>query len=227
MVTLQETLDALNTRYAVKKFDATKTLSEEQISFLEEALRLTPSSFGFEPWKFVFITDHKVKQKLFEFSPKNSQVIDAPLLIVLCAKDYVGSQDVRDLVERTSKIRQIEVEKLSGFKKGLRNYIWARNLNAWFLGIPEFIFGTKVFRQWETKQVYVALGNLVSVCAHHKIDTAPMEGFNQSAYKIILGDKIEGYRPVALCAVGYHADNDKFASMAKVRRTQEDVIVRM
>ena len=227
MLTSQETLNALNTRYAVKKFNTTKTLSEEHISLLEETLRLTPSSFGFEPWKFVFITNSDIKQKLFEFSPKNSQVIDAPLLIVLCAKDCVGGQDVRDLVERTSTIRQIEVEKLSGFKKGLWNYVWARNLNAWFLGIPEFIFGTKVFRQWETKQVYVALGNLLSVCAHHKIDAAPMEGFNQSAYKIILGEKIEGYRPVALCAVGYRSDSDKFASMAKVRKTQEDVIVRI
>ena len=227
MLTLQETVNALNTRYAVKKFDTTRTLSEEQMTLLEETVRLTPSSFGFEPWKFVFITDPQVKQKLFEFSPKNPQVIDAPLLIVFCAKDHVGSQDILDLVERTSKIIQIEVEKLSGFKKGLRNYIWARNLNAWFLGIPELIFGTKVFRQWETKQVYVALGNLLSVCAHHEIDTAPMEGFNQSAYKIILGDKIEGYRPVALCAVGYHAADDKFASMAKVRKTQEEVIVKI
>ncbi len=225
MLTPQETLSALNTRYAVKKFDTTKTLSEEHINLLQEVLRLTPSSFGFEPWKFVFVTDPNVKQKLFEFSPKNSQVVDAPLLIVLCAKDYVGGQDVQDLVERTSRMRQIEVEKLSGFKKGLRNYTWARNLNAWFLGIPELIFGTKVFRQWETKQVYVALGNLLSVCAHHNIDAAPMEGFNQSAYNLILGEKIEGYRPVALCAVGYRSDSDKFASMAKVRKAKEEVIV--
>ena len=121
MISPQETLDALNTRYAVKKFDTTKTLSEEKISFLEETLRLTPSSFGFEPWKFVFITDPQVKQKLFEFSPKNPQVIDAPLLIVFCAKDHVGSQDILDLVERTSKIRQIEVEKLTELYMGTKS----------------------------------------------------------------------------------------------------------
>lgn len=227
MITIQETLDALTARYAVKKFDTTKTLSAEQIHLLEETLRLTPSSFGFEPWKFVFITDPNVKQKLFDSSMKNAQVITAPLLIVLCAKDHVGGRDVLDLVDRTMKIRQVEIGVLSGFKKGLYRYEWARNLNAWFLGIPEIIFGTKVFRQWETKQVYVALGNLISVCAHHKIDAAPMEGFNQSAYKSILGEKIKGYSPVVMCAVGYRDDTDRFASMAKVRKTHEEVIVKI
>lgn len=227
MVTLQETLDALNTRYAVKKFDSTRTLSADQIHLLEETLRLSPSSFGFEPWKFVFVTDPHVKQKLSAFSMKNAQVIEAPLLIVLCAKDCVGRKDVVDLVERTMRIRQVEIGALSRFKKGLYQYMWARNLNAWFLGILEIIFGTKVFRQWETKQVYVALGNLLSVCAHHKIDAAPMEGFNQVAYKKILGKKIEGYTPVILCAVGHHADIDRFASMAKVRKNIEEVIVKI
>jgi len=227
MISPQETLDALNTRYAVKKFDTTETLSEEKISFLEETLRLTPSSFGFEPWKFVFITDRNVKQELFKFSPKNNQVIDAPLLIVLCAKDYVGDRDVFDLVKRTMKIRQVSMEILSGFRKGLYRYVWARNLNTLLFGIPEIIFGTKVFRQWETKQVYIALGSLLSVCAHHKIDAAPMEGFSQSAYKNILGEKIKGYSPVVLCAVGYRDENDIFASMAKVRKTKEEVIVKI
>ncbi|MFZ2152005.1 MAG: NAD(P)H-dependent oxidoreductase [Minisyncoccia bacterium] len=227
MITPQDTLNALNTRYAVKKFDSSKKLSDEYIELLEETLRLTPSSFGFEPWKFVFITDPNVRQKLFEFSPKNPQVVDAPLLIVLCAKDYVGNNDVVDLVQRTMKIRQVEEKVLGGFKKGLYRYVWARNINIWLLGIMEIISGTKVFRQWETKQVYVALGNLLTVCAYHKIDTAPMEGFNQQAYKTILSEKIEGYSPVILCAVGYHSDHDVFASMAKVRKGKEEVIIRL
>lgn len=227
MITPQDTLNALNTRYAVKKFDSSKKLSDEHIELLEETLRLTPSSFGFEPWKFLFITDPDVRQKLFEFSPKNPQVVDAPLLIVLCAKNHVGNNDVVDLVERTMKIRQVEIGVLSGFKKGLYRYVWARNINIWLLGIMEIISGTKVFRQWETKQVYVALGNLLTVCAYHKIDTAPMEGFNQQAYKTILSEKIEGYSPVILCAVGYRAENDIFASMAKVRKVNSEVIVRV
>lgn len=227
MITPQDTLNALNTRYAVKKFDSSKKLSDEHIELLEETLRLTPSSFGFEPWKFVFITDPNVRQKLFKFSPKNPQVVDAPLLIVLCGKDRVGNNDVVDLVQRTMKIRQVEEKVLGGFKKGLYRYVRGRNLNMWLLGILEFVSGTKVFRQWEAKQVYVALGNLLAVCAHHKIDTAPMEGFNQQAYKKVLGEKIEGYTPVVLCAVGYRAENDIFASMAKVRKTKEDVIAKI
>ncbi len=227
MITPQETLDALNTRYAVKKFDRNKKLSEEQLSLLEETLRLTPSSFGFEPWKFVVITDEVIRQKLDPYSMGNKQVTTAAALIVLCTQDHVGNRDVRAFLDRTMKIRSVSETVLSGLKKTLYGIVWARNLNMWLLGIPEFIFGTKIFRQWQTKQVYIALGNLISVCAHQKIDAAPMEGFDQRAYKRILGEYMEGFSPVVLCAVGYRAKDDSFASMAKVRKTKEEVITRV
>lgn len=227
MITLQDTRDALDARYAVKKFDTTKKLSEEQLVVIEETLRLTPSSFGFEPWKFVIVSDEVIREKLFPYSRGNKQVTTASHLVVLCAKDHVGNADVRAFLERTMDIRGVKESVLTNLKKTLYGVVWARNLNMWTFGIPELIFGTKIFRQWQTKQVYIALGNLLSVCAHQKIDAAPMEGFSQRAYKKILGQVVEGYTPVVLCAVGYHAADDLFATMAKVRKTKEEVIVRI
>lgn len=227
MVTLKDTIDALTTRYAVKRFDSSKKLSEEQLALIEETLRLTPSSFGLEPWKFLIISNQDVKNKLCVYSMGNKQVATASILIVLCAKDHIGNKDVREFLKRTMEIRQIKESLLVNLKKTLYGFVHARNLNAWLLGIPELIFGTKTFRQWQTKQVYVALGNLLSVCAHQKIDSAPIEGFDQKAYKKVLGDKIIGYSPVVLCAVGYRATDDSFSTMAKVRKTKEEVIVRI
>ena len=227
MITPQDTINALNTRYAVKKFDVNKKLSEEQLTLIEESLRLTPSSFGFEPWKFVVVTDEAIREKLAPYSMGNKQVTTASALVVLCAQDHVGNRDARAFLDRTMKIRNVSESVLAGLKKTLYGVVWARNLNMWTLGIPELIFGTKIFRQWQTKQVYIALGNLISVCAHQKIDAAPMEGFDQRAYKRILGEYMEGFSPVVLCAVGYHAEDDSFASMAKVRKTKEEVITRV
>jgi len=227
MITLQDTMDSLTTRYAVKKFDSSKKLSEEQLVLIEETLRLTPSSFGLEPWKFLIVGDQGIKNKLALCSMGNKQVATAPILIVLCAKDHIGNKDVREFLQRTMEIRQIKESVLVSLKKVLYGVVWARNLNMWLLGIPELVFGTKIFRQWQTKQVYIALGSLLSVCAHQKIDSAPIEGFNQKKYKKILGEKISGYSPVVLCALGYHATDDSFATMAKVRKTKEEVIVRI
>jgi len=227
MITSQNTLDALNTRYAVKRFDTTKKLSEEQLLLIEETLRLTPSSFGFEPWKFVIVIDQAIREKLFPYSKGNRQVTTASHLIVLCAKNHIGNADVQAFLKRTMEVRGVKESVLANLKKTLYGVVWARNLNMWTFGLPELIFGTKIFRQWQTKQVYIALGNLISVCAHQKIDAAPIEGFSQRAYKKILGQVVEGYSPVVLCALGYHATDDSFASMAKVRKTKEEVIVRI
>lgn len=224
---IQETLKALQKRYAVKKFDPTKKLTEEQISFLEEVLRLTPSSFGFEPWKFVFVRDEEIRAKLFPYSRDNKQVLDASHLIVLCAKEHVGTQDIQEFLKRTMDLRGVGEHVLRNLKKTLYGVVWMRNLNMWLLGIPELIFGTQIFRQWQTKQVYIALGNLITVCAHHDIGAAPMEGFNQQAYKKILGDVVDGYMPVVLCAVGFHSEEDPFASMAKVRKDKDEVVARV
>lgn len=224
---LQDTIDALKKRYAVKKFNPAKKLTEEELIFLEEVLQLTPSSFGFEPWKFVIVGNKEIKEKLFPYSRKNRQVLDASHLIVLCAKEHVGTKDVQAFLKRTMDLRGVGEGVLANLKKTLYGVVWTRNLNAWLLGLPEFIFGTQIFRQWQTKQVYIALGNLLSACAHQNIGAAPMEGFHQRAYKRILGNAVEGYRPVLLCAVGHHAEDDIFAAMPKVRKTKEEVIVRI
>jgi nitroreductase len=227
MITLQDTLNALNARYAVKRFDPTKVLSEEQLVLIEETLRLTPSSFGLEPWKFIIVRDQVIREKLLPYSQGNKQVITASHLVVLCAKNHVGNNDVRAFLKRTMDVRGVKENVLTNLKKTLYGVVWVRNLNMWTFGLPELIFGTKIFRQWQTKQVYIALGNLLSVCAHQNIDAAPMEGFSQKAYTKILGKTVEGYTPVVLCAVGYHAAEDSFATMAKVRKTKDEVITRI
>lgn len=222
-----DAIELLKKRYAVKKFDTSKKLSEEHLSFLEEVLRLTPSSFGFEPWKFVIVSDPDIRAKLMPYSYSNKQVVEASHLIVLCAKKHMQLSDVRAFLDRTVRYRSIPDSVRSQLQKSLSQVVLVSRLNGLLFGIPGLILGTRLFSEWTTKQVYVALGNLLTSCAHHGIDAAPMEGFSQRGYEYVLKEYISGYSPVVLCAVGYRASDDPFATMAKVRKEIEEIIVRV
>ena len=229
-MTSQETITALQSRYAVKKFDTKATLTEEQYALIKETLHLTPSSFGLEPWKFFIVTDKSIRKEFEPYAMKNTQVIDASALIVMCAKDTLTKKDVDDYIMHTAQVRGILAENLAGFKKVLHGFRIGKIMNTWLFGIPQFFASlTGLGKSWAESQVYIALGNLMTVCAMHGIDTCPMGGFHQRGFKKVLSKHVDtkGYTPVVLCAVGTRAADDVFATMKKVRKDIQDVIVRM
>lgn len=229
-MTSQETITALQARYAVKKFDTNAVLTDEQYTLIEETLRLTPSSFGLEPWKFFIITDKTIRKAFEPYAMKNAQVTDASALIVMCAKDTLTKADVEGYIARVADVRSMPIEKLAGFKKVLHGFRIGKIMNAWFFGMPRFFASlTGLGKSWAESQVYIALGNLMTVCALHGIDTCPMGGFHQRGFKKVLGEHVDirGYTPVVLCALGYRAADDSFATMKKVRKDMQDVIVKV
>lgn len=223
-MTKEETLEALHFRCAVKKFDPKKKLSPEQIDLLQEALRLTPSSAGMEPWKFLFITDQELKQKLKSISHNQSQVADAPLLVVLCAKNDVTNKDIEERFDRIVEVRNVTRESLSLYEKTTRKFLLLEKMQRLLMGFPGWMFAGDSLTHWTQKQTYIALGNLLTVCAMNKIDVSPMEGFIQRKYKKVLKDYIKGYSPVVICAVGFRAEDDWISSQKKVRLPKERVI---
>ena len=211
VVSSDQVLQLLHWRYATKKFDATKKISEEDWKTLEESLVLAPSSFGLQPWKFIVVTNPEIRQQLREHSWGQSQVVDASHLVVLALKKELNAADVDRYVEHMSEVRQVPVDSLQGLANTIKG----------FLTNPPYPIN---LNEWAARQVYIALGQFMTSAALLGIDTCPMEGFNPAKYDEILGLAEQGYAAVVLCPAGYRAEDDKYAVMAKVRYPSQEVV---
>lgn len=203
-------LSALHWRYATKKFDAAKKLTDEQLNTLLESLRLSASSYGLQPWKFVVVTDPAIRANLRKHSWDQAQVTECSQLIVLCGKNAITQQDVEEYVGDIMKTRGVSAEQVAGYKEMMLASIGRHT--------PESM------RIWVDKQVYIALGTLLTACAAEQIDACPMEGIDAVQYDALLHLPEHGWHTVVACPVGFRAADDAAAGNIKVRFPQERVI---
>lgn len=212
-LTSQELLDALKWRYATKLFDAAAKIPDDLWSTLEEALVLSPSSYGLQPWKFLVITDKTIQEKLVPVSWKQRQVADCSHYVVFGAKMDVTAENVNAWVERMAEVRGVGIETLKGYRDWM---------------IKDLIEGPRheVIHEWAARQCYIALGNFMTCASLLGIDTCPMEGIEPGKYDEILELPQQGYKTVVACAAGYRSAQDKYASAAKVRYSKEMVMRR-
>ncbi len=206
-------VESLNWRYATKKFDPEKKLTEEDLNFVLEVLRLSPSSQGLQAWKFIVVENKDLREKIKIASHEQPQVTDASHLIVLCSRVSVDEAYVDKYLERVMEVRGVALESLQGYKKSILNTINSKD--------------EKGLKEWLVRQVYIALGVLVASCAVKNIDSCPMEGFAKDKVDEILGLEKLGLCSVVLCPVGYRAEDDDFSKRKKVRFVKEDVITRL
>jgi nitroreductase len=204
-------IDQLNWRYATKQYDPARKISAQDWATLEEALVLTPSSTGLQPWTFFVIDDPNVRAKLLLASYGQPQIVDASHLVVFASKANYGTTDVDAHIRQAAKVRGVEVESLEGLR--------AMALRSVVQGM------TDIERQnWAANQTFIALGNLLTSAALLGIDATPMGGFEKCRYDDILGLKARGLTASVVAAVGYRKDSDKYATLPKVRFPRETVI---
>jgi len=208
---IKSIIDQLNWRMATKTFDPSKKISEADFDLLLEAIRLTPSSYGLQPWKFVVVKNAEIREKLQAASFGQKQVADASHLIVLCAKTSLGQADVDGYIQKTAQVRGLAEENLAGFKNMLNGFVGSKNQEA--------------LQVWAMKQVYIALGNFLISCAMANIDTCPMEGFDAAAYNQILDLEKYGVTATVVCPVGYRLENAPEINDKKVRFSKEELII--
>ena len=192
-------IEKLNWRYATKVFDKSKKLSEDDLNILLESLRLTPSSFGLQPWKFVLVKNIDLREKIKDASYGQTQMTDASDLIVLCAKETLTEDDV---------------VKITGNNEGYKNMIMGSIKNK----------SNDEILNWNAKQVYLALGFLLETAAIMNIDACPMEGFDNKKVDEILGLNEKGLKSVVICPVGYRSEDDKYANNPKFRFPQSELV---
>jgi nitroreductase len=206
-----QALQQLEWRYAVKKFDPTQKISGEIWDVLEKSLVLSPSSFGMQPWKFFVVDNPNLRQQLLEHSWNQAQVVEASHLLVLAIKKDMSDVDVDRYIQSMSDKRGVPLEGLAGLTKMIKG----------FLANPNKSF---TLDEWATRQVYIAIGQFMTSAAMLGIDTCPMEGFNPAKYDEILGLTALGYASVLVCPAGYRANDDKYATMPKVRYDQSEMV---
>lgn len=197
-------------RYATKTFDSTKKLSPAQLETVTESLRLAPSSYGLQPWKFLVITDPALRATLKGHSWNQAQITDASHLVVLLAKDDMDEAYIAKYIDEIATTRGVAKETLETFFGMMKGGI---------LGMP-----AEQKKIWMDKQVYIAMGQCMAVCAEEGIDTCPMEGFDKAKYDEILNLKGTGFHTVLVLPVGFRAESDVYAKAAKVRKSKAEVI---
>jgi nitroreductase/dihydropteridine reductase len=204
-------LSALNKRYATQAFDPTKKLTEKQVKTLIESVRLTPTSYGLQLMKVVVVENKQKRADLLNASYGQKQVLDASHLFIICREDKIDESHIDAYVQNLSSTRQIPVEELVKYRDMMMRSI---------LSMP-----IEQQNVWMDKQVYIALGNLLNVCAMMDLDACPMEGFSANQYSEILGLEKENLTPVVTVPIGYREENDKRALDKKVRRSTNDFLV--
>jgi len=202
----------LNWRYATKQFDPKRKISAQDWATLEEALRLSPSSGGLQPWKFIVITDAAVRAKLTPASYGQAQINDASHLVVFAAKNNFSEADVDAHIKHVAEVQGTPIEALAPLRGMLVGGIVQRQDEAARLA-------------WARNQAYIALGNLLTSAALLGIDACPMEGFDRAQYDEILGLKAKGLAATVIATVGYRLPTDKYAAAPKVRFPKEQVFI--
>ena len=204
-------LENQNWRYATKKFDATKKITAEDLSTLKEAIRLTASSYGLQPYKIIIVENPELRAQLQGAAYGQAQVVDASHVIVFANEINFGEEGIIKFGKNMSETRGIPLESIQGYVEYMKANI---------TGLPE-----ETRNIWSSKQTYLALGNLLNVAAELKIDATPMEGFVPAQVNKILGlDKL-GLNASLIATLGYRHEEDATQHYKKVRKSNEDLFI--
>jgi len=205
-------ISKLNTRYATKVFDPSKKVSEADMAKLLEAIRLSASSYGLQPYKILVVEDPKIRVELREAAWNQPQITDASALLVFAAKFETNADSIDEFVDLVAKTRNIPKDALSGYSDMMKGSLQGMNQEQ--------------VETWVSKQAYIALGFGLVAAAVLGIDACPMEGFSAPDFDKILDINKLGLKSKVIMAVGYRSEEDKYQHLAKVRKKKEDLFIK-
>lgn len=204
-------IDQLQWRYATKKMDSTKAVPAQKLENILEAIRLTASSSGLQPYEIFVITNPGIREQIKAIAWGQTQITDCSHLLVFAAWDTYTDERINTAFDMTEKLRNFKSESGTIYRQKL--------LADYPLRDPETNF------THAAKQAYIALGTALIAAAEEQVDCTPMEGFDPKALDRILDLGAKGLRSVIMLPLGYRkTDEDWLVSLKKVRRSQEDFI---
>ncbi|MES2810873.1 MAG: NAD(P)H-dependent oxidoreductase [Bacteroidota bacterium] len=202
-----------NWRYATKKFDATKKIAAEDLETLKEAIRLSTSSYGLQPYKVFIIENPEIREALKPASWNQTQITEASQLVVFANYTNLDETVIDKYINRISHTREIPVENVQGYGDFMKTKI---------LGLT-----TQEQAVWTSKQTYLALGNLINAAAELKIDVTPMEGFEPEKYNTILKLNELNLNASLVATIGYRHEEDTNQHVKKVRKSKEELFINL
>lgn len=214
MSTTSSLIDKLQWRYAAKKMDATQPVPAEKVERIVEAIRLTATSSGLQPYEIIVVTNAELRQKMREISYNQSPVTDGSHVLVFAAWDNYTAERINTMFDLVNTERGFVSEGWENYRKLLLNAYPERDAQLNF--------------EHAARQAYIGLGTALIAAAEEGVDSTPMEGFDAAAMDAILGLPERGLRSVVILPLGYRDEvNDWLVNLKKVRRPRADFITEM
>lgn len=214
MSTTSSLIEKLQWRYAAKKMDATQPVPAEKVERIVEAIRLTATSSGLQPYEIIVVTNPALRQKMREISYNQSPVTDGSHVLVFAAWDNYTAERINTMFDLVNTERGFVSEGWENYRKLLLNAYPERDAQLNF--------------EHAARQAYIGLGTALIAAAEEGVDSTPMEGFDAAAMDAILGLPERGLRSVVILPLGYRDEvNDWLVNLKKVRRPRADFITEM
>lgn len=205
-----ELLDKLNWRYATKAMNGQK-VSQEDIDQIIEAISLSPTSSGLQPFEVMVITNQEVKDKIRPVAWNQSVVSDCSHLLVFAAWDHYTADRINHMFDLVNEVRGFKNEGWEAYRQKLLSFYPGQD--------PEDNF------QHAARQAYIAFTNAINAAAFLGIDCTPLEGFVPEKVDEILNLKEKGLRSCVMLPIGYRdADNDWLVNLKKVRKPKDELV---
>lgn len=211
----EQVLQAMNHRHATKEYDKNRKISDEDFNYILEAGRLSPSSLGSEPWKFLVIQDENLRERMKEAAPGAVKKLEtASHFVVILSRKGVRF-DSEYLLNHMKTVQYYPDELMETITEQYKHFQVGRNI----------LDNERTVDDWSAKQTYIALGNMLTAAAMIGIDSTPMEGFHQEKLDALLGAEglLENgtYSASVLAAFGYRKEDP---SRPKTRRQLKDLV---
>lgn len=204
-------IEKLNWRYATKKMDPSKVVSEDKVERIVEAARLAPTSSGLQPFEVIVVTNKDVRAKIQEIAWNQAQVTEGSHLLVFAAWDNYTAERINHMFDLVNEERGFKNEGWENYRQMLLNTYPGRDAEVNF--------------EHAARQAYIGFGMSVAQAAFEGVDATPMEGFDPAKLDEILGLREKGLRSVTILPIGYRAaEGDWLANLKKVRRPKDEFV---
>ena len=204
-------IETLNWRYAAKRMNGEK-VPAEKLDVILEAIKLSPSSAGLQPYTVFIIEDQEIKEEIQKIAFMQPQIAEASHLIVFASYTKITAEHIEQFINLIAETRGVSAESLDGYKTSITNGILSRS--------------EEINAQWAARQAYIALGHALVAAASEQVDATPMEGFDANALDEILGLNEKDLHGVVIMTLGFRdAEKDVLAHAKKVRKSHEELFV--
>ena len=208
---MKNLIQLLKWRYATKKMTSTKSVPEEKVEHILEAVRLTATSSGLQPYEVIVVTNPEVREKIKPIAWNQAQITDGSHLLVFAAWDNYTEERINMMFDLVNDERQIKNEGWENYRQMLLGLYPQRD--------PEVNF------QHAARQAYIAFSQAIAAAAFEGVDSTPIEGFDENALDEILGLRAKGLRSCVILPLGYRdTENDWLVNLVKVRKSKEDLV---